>query len=140
MSRISEHISQLEYACKCCSAFPPSWSGGEPTEAHKRLFTDFEEIRKAWGNPIVINSGYRCIKHNQEVGGEPCSVHVFGLALDISPFNGDRLDDLFNLILRMKPYLRIGHYPKSGFLHIDRAWEISPIASPFWRMGARWQE
>lgn len=140
MSRISEHISALEYSCRCCSSFPPSWIGGEPTEAHKRLFTDFEEIRQAWGKPIVINSGYRCIKHNQEVGGEPCSIHIAGLALDLSPFNDERAEDLLNIILKMKPYLRVGYYQKKNFLHIDRAWEISPIFSPHWKMGVRWSE
>ena len=33
--------------------------------------------------PFVINSGYRCLKHNFDVGGAGNSSHTLGLAADI---------------------------------------------------------
>lgn len=38
--------------------------------------------------PIIsINSGFRCVAHNKEVGGEPNSFHMSGKAADIhTPF------------------------------------------------------
>ena len=33
--------------------------------------------------PFVINSGFRCPKHNKDIGGKPGSSHIKGLAVDI---------------------------------------------------------
>src|SRR3990172_452364 len=42
-----------------------------------------ELVYERFGKYIHINSGYRCAKHNKEVGGEPNSYHMKGLAADI---------------------------------------------------------
>lgn len=42
-----------------------------------------QPIRDAWGNPIVISSGYRCPRLNKAVGGAANSQHAFGSAADI---------------------------------------------------------
>jgi uncharacterized protein YcbK (DUF882 family) len=36
------------------------------------------------GVPFVINSAYRCEKHNAKVGGVPGSAHTNGLAVDLA--------------------------------------------------------
>ncbi len=43
-----------------------------------------DPLREAWGNPIVVNSGYRCPKLNKAVGGAPHSQHMKGQAADIT--------------------------------------------------------
>jgi uncharacterized protein YcbK (DUF882 family) len=41
---------------------------------------------------MVVKSGYRCKKYNDEVGGVPESAHVDGVAADIGcSFAGDRI-------------------------------------------------
>ena len=71
---LSKHFSHREFVCKCCG------EGG----AHPDLIVKLEELRTALGNkPIKITSGYRCRKHNKEVGGEDESYHLFGMAADI---------------------------------------------------------
>ena len=35
--------------------------------------------------PIRINSGFRCVRHNEEVGGAKSSRHLLGCAADIVP-------------------------------------------------------
>ena len=42
-----------------------------------------QPLRDAWGKPITINSGYRCQKHNKNVGGAKNSRHTQGMACDI---------------------------------------------------------
>ena len=42
-----------------------------------------QPLRKAWGGPLVINSGYRSPELNEAVGGVPGSQHVRGEAADI---------------------------------------------------------
>lgn len=41
-----------------------------------------QPLRDKWGEPIFINSGYRCLQVNEAVGGVPTSQHVLGQAAD----------------------------------------------------------
>ena len=42
-----------------------------------------QPLRDAWGGPLFINSGYRCLELNKAVGGVPTSQHVIGCAADV---------------------------------------------------------
>lgn len=42
-----------------------------------------QPLRDAWGKPLFINSGYRCLELNKAVGGVPTSQHVLGMAADV---------------------------------------------------------
>ena len=46
-----------------------------------------EPIRKAFRQPIIINSGYRCRQLNRAVGGAQRSLHLSGRAADIRAAN-----------------------------------------------------
>ena len=43
-----------------------------------------DPIREAWGEPIVVSSGYRCKELNALVGGAKNSHHMLGCAADIT--------------------------------------------------------
>jgi uncharacterized protein YcbK (DUF882 family) len=47
-----------------------------------KLVLALEALRQKVG-PIIIDSAYRCGPHNKEVGGEPNSRHLQGMAADI---------------------------------------------------------
>ena len=79
-----------------------------------------------------MDSGFRCVEHNAEIGGVPISIHLFGLALDLS----GESDKLYRLINKNYPDLRVGKYEWG--CHIDVGYLISPIAKESWRSGARW--
>ena len=66
-----------------------------------------DPIREAWGEPIVVSSGYRCKQLNALVGGAKYSHHVLGCAADI--IAGNRADHrrLFRLIAKMQQEGRI---------------------------------
>ena len=66
-----------------------------------------DPIRKAWGAPIMVTSGYRCPRLNELVGGVTHSHHILGCAADI--ITGNKADHrrLFNLIRQMKDEGRI---------------------------------
>ena len=50
----------------------------------KALVEDvLQPLREAWGGPLFINSGYRCLDLNKAVGGVPTSQHVLGQACDV---------------------------------------------------------
>ena len=42
-----------------------------------------DPAREVFGKAIAVNSGYRCAKHNAEIGGASRSQHVKGEAADI---------------------------------------------------------
>jgi len=61
-----------------------------------------DPIREAWGEPIVVSSGYRCKELNALVGGAKYSHHILGCAADL--IAGNRADHrkLFKLIVQMQ--------------------------------------
>ena len=66
-----------------------------------------DPIRKAWGAPIMVTSGYRCPRLNELVGGVTHSHHILGCAADLIVGNKADHRRLFNLIRQMKDEGRI---------------------------------
>ena len=61
-----------------------------------------DPIREAWGEPIVVSSGYRCRELNELVGGAKHSHHMLGCAADIIAGNKDDHRCLFQLIVQLQ--------------------------------------
>jgi len=70
---LSANFNKSEFACPCC--------GQRVTDAE--LVYRLERLRKKLNAPIIITSGFRCQKHNKEVGGAENSRHIYGEAADI---------------------------------------------------------
>lgn len=74
--QLSKNFESTEFDCKCksyCST----------TIIDEQLVTYLQKIRDHFGKPVIINSAYRCKKHNTSVGGAGNSKHVYGQAADI---------------------------------------------------------
>ena len=73
----------------------------------KRLCTEvLEPLRQHFGQPIVINSGYRCPALNRAVGGARNSYHLQGRAADIIPAKGNRrqiLNEWYSFLKTLHP-------------------------------------
>lgn len=69
--------------------------------------------------PVIVHAGYRCERHNAEVGGLPRSEHTRGLAADIH-LPGLSLQRMYELALEVPQFAQggIGVYD-GGFLHVD---------------------
>ena len=80
-------FKEQELCCKCCGQLPPF--ARENIEA--LVCEVLDPAREKLGSPIVVNSGYRCPKHNKEVGGVPNSQHMRGEACDIRCTDNKRL-------------------------------------------------
>jgi hypothetical protein len=52
-----------------------------------------DPIREAFGDPIIISSGYRCPELNKACGGSKTSHHVKGIAADLDTDDNARLWD-----------------------------------------------
>lgn len=71
--------------CRECPLKQPADKLPDGVEANlEALVTDvLEPAREKLGEPIMVNSGYRCPKHNAVVGGVVNSQHMKGEAADI---------------------------------------------------------
>jgi uncharacterized protein YcbK (DUF882 family) len=78
--RISPHFKLREFQCRCCGVVKLS----------PGLLAMLERMRGEWGAPMIVNSGYRCPKHNKAVGGAARSLHLCGMAADISADQKDQ--------------------------------------------------
>lgn len=86
-------------------------------------------LRKEFGAPIIITSGFRSEEYNKEIGGATKSQHVLGKAADIRPgnFSKKELNRLYELC--KKHFKAIGDGRHKGFIHVDirddkiRRWE-----------------
>lgn len=52
-----------------------------------------DPLRKKFGRPIIVTSGYRCQRLNQTVGGAKNSQHLYGQAADIRTVSDSREDN-----------------------------------------------
>lgn len=69
-----KHFKPSEFMCKCqCGA----------NDMKPVFLWKLEQARELAGIPFIIRSGYRCSKHNKEVGGKPTSDHLTGEGVDV---------------------------------------------------------
>lgn len=81
-----------------------------------------DPLREAWGNQIIITSGYRCPKVNKAVGGAKNSQHCFGQAADIKAKSGSKQDNerLFNLIIKLNlPFDQLINEHDFSWIHVS---------------------
>ena len=71
--KISKNFYLKDFECPCCKR----------VMLHPDLLEKLERLILS-GVKIKITSGYRCEKHNIEVGGVPNSKHMRGMACDIT--------------------------------------------------------
>lgn len=106
-TRLSRNFSSKELACPCCGT----------CDVSPLLVTRLQALRDIVKRPLVVNSGFRCKKHNEEIQGQKFSQHLRGRAVDISTkdFTPEALDSLHKLCDSM--FEGFGRY--ETFVHLD---------------------
>ena len=114
---MTPHFSREELACKCC---------GEMKFTQLAVDT-LEAVRVEFGVPMIISSGYRCAKHNQEVSSTgadgPHTIHEdANITVDVKEFGTDAYDLIEIAIAH--GFTGIGLRQKGPFgdrfIHLDR--------------------
>lgn len=106
--RLSDHFYSTEFDCHC------NYPTCKTTLIDTALVTYLEKKRIQLGKPVHVNSGFRCLRHNRDVGSEDTSQHPKGKAADIiSGSNIVEQSDLF------QDAGGLGIYKKKKFLHVD---------------------
>mgnify|MGYP002623785122 CR=1 FL=1 len=113
MVKDTKNFKVSEFACKCCGA----------NKIEQKLMDMCQVIRDKMGIPLYVSSGYRCVKHNGEVGGVKGSYHTKGLAADLSCSQ-----KALNIFLAVHELYITGQLPElsyctlylsKNFVHID---------------------
>jgi len=94
-----KYFTESELACKCCGV-------DKTTPEFKEKL---DELREAYGKPLIVNCAYRCPKHNAEVGGVKNSQHLLGIAADIKDVTKGFRDLAFSLGWTLGLYKRFTH-------------------------------
>ena len=98
-----------------------------PDESVKRNLNSLvdnilDPLREAWGEPIIVTSGYRCGRLNKAVGGAAKSQHMYGQAADIRTVSDKPSDNkkLFDLIRELKlPYDQLIDEYNYNWVHVS---------------------
>lgn len=105
-------FTKKEVACKHCGEF---YYDQESMDA-------LQELRDAWGKPIVLDCGHRCPVHNAKVGGVESSQHL-KIAFDcVCPADEQ---EAFIEAAKQAGFRGVGRYPSRGFVHLDMGIERS---------------
>lgn len=101
-----KHFQRKEFICPDC--------GQEDMEP--AFLSRLDEARGIAGVPFVITSGYRCRKHNAQIGGVEDSAHTWGVAADIAATSSERRYHIIRGLLEAG-ITRVGIGP--DFIHAD---------------------
>lgn len=106
-TEITENFDSTEFDCHC------TYPDCQITYVDFDLVNWLQKKRDEWGKTILIDSGFRCTRHNRNVGGKKGSYHLIGKAADIKVLGmlpeevADACEDFHGL----------GRYPT--FTHVD---------------------
>lgn len=105
--QLTEHFNLTEFQCPCCHT----------VKLHPELLRRAVRLRDAWERPVVINSAYRCEKHNIRVGGVTDSRHKLGRALDVRVPAWSQSE--FRRLALFCGFAKVILYRERGFAHIE---------------------
>lgn len=105
--KITRNFYSTEFDCRC------SYEDCTTTLVDMDHVKKLQKKRTKWNKPVTITSGYRCEKHNRDVGGATHSRHKVSDATDIQ-VQGMTPDEVAD---DCEDFQGLGYY--SSFTHID---------------------
>lgn len=109
------NFAEAEFKCKHCGK----------VEMQPVFMQKLQQLRNAYGKPMIITSGYRCADHPVEANKFKPGVHNMGIACDVA-VQGEDAYDLLRLAFAYG-FTGIGVQQKgsSRFIHLD-TWREPP--------------
>lgn len=88
-----------------------------PMQAKVKLM----RLAESWGSTLTIISAYRSPKYNKSVRGKSKSLHMKGVAFDVTFSGSGSLQRQFEFVemAREAGWHAAGFYPNKGFVHVD---------------------
>ena len=103
---MAKYFKKSEFSCFCCGA----------NKVNNELIIKLDIAREMAGIPFIVNSGYRCEKHNEQVGGSMHSAHLNGMGADIRATDSRTRWKILNALYTVG-FNRIGIHKR--FIHCD---------------------
>lgn len=124
------HFNYSEFHSKDGAGFSGGKVGSSTVKENvRRMMYKLEAVRKKAGNAaITINSGFRSINHNSNVGGASNSQHMYGIAADIV-ISGKTVSNTISYA-KTSGYSGIIRY--SSFTHVDSRAEYGYGSSAYY--------
>lgn len=108
--KVSENFSIGEFACSCCHA----------AFIDRDLLNKLQKFRSVINKPIRITSGYRCLLHNESIGGAKNSSHIYGHGVDCAiKVDNNMTWEMVAKIAEQCGFNGIGRGYRRGFIHLD---------------------
>lgn len=112
---LTDGLSHREFRCKC------PYQECRATLVDEGLMLAYRNLRLALNQPLKINSGYRCQRHNasKSVLGSVTSKHCAGSAIDISfkSLKDEYSQNLFKALAYESGFAYVKYYDKGDFFH-----------------------
>lgn len=102
-----KYFKPEEFRCKC---------GCGKQEMMPSTMEKLDKARELAGVPFVITSGYRCVAHNDAVGGKSEGAHISGYAIDIEASTSPARLAIVKALLQVG-FTRVGI--ANSFIHAD---------------------
>ena len=103
------NFSESEFKCKHCGK----------VEMAPVFMQKLQQLRTAYGKPMVISSGYRCPDHPTEARKSTPGVHSMGIACDVAVQG----NDAYNLLSLAFAYgftgIGVNQKGTGRFIHLD---------------------
>ena len=106
MGDLTANFNLEEYACKC---------GCGRADIKDELVHKIQEVRDILGRSIRINSGFRCSRHNGNIGASETSSHIGGWAADLQTKGSAARYELLTAVMQV--FDRVGI--AKNFIHVD---------------------
>ncbi len=103
---LAQNFRLAEFQCRHCGV----------VKIDPELVRRLQKMRDEIGQPLIINSGYRCETHNRAIGGAKDSQHLYGRAADVS-CPSIQVGRLHTIAEKYFPDGGVGKY--AGFVHVD---------------------
>ncbi len=102
----------------------PDRNGDRRCYVDPQIAQHVQDLRSAWGGPLILNSTYRSPRFNAAIGGAFYSRHMYGDALDVAVPDRRRAQDFYNLALAIgvdfvDAFDNTVSADGSGWVHID---------------------
>ncbi len=108
---LSADFRLKEFHCRC------DRPDCQVTYISEELVNGLQIIRNDLG-PLLIDSAFRCVVHNREVGGKPDSKHLLGIAADVRHYRLPAIEiRIAALEIEVFEQGGIGEY--KDFVHLD---------------------
>ena len=119
MGDLTKNFSAYEFTCKggnlCCGGSVPM---------SERLLEGLQELRDLIGRPVIVSSGFRCLKYNRRLLSSDSSQHTLGRAADIWVRDMDP-NTLASYAEQIEHFRNGGIGIYNTFVHVDVRRDIS---------------